>query len=186
VRSKDIGHHRQVNNFFAYISQKTIYLVVVVDTGGWIAGQGYAQLLEMTQLFQATHCVALADSDLFSRLWHDINGRNGIQVLFNAEERPRTQLHSLSTVERRERRFAWVANYRERHCQHEITLDIEDLTWYRVLVVDRDVVRELDLRNRTLRSVGVEVGRSIWVREINVASRGDDERNHRTSGLAFL
>jgi polynucleotide 5'-kinase involved in rRNA processing len=68
VRSKDIGHHRQVNNFFAYIFQKTIYLVVVVDTGGWIAGQGYAQLLEMTQLFQATHCVALADSDLFSRL----------------------------------------------------------------------------------------------------------------------
>ena len=79
-----------------------------------------------------------------------------------------------------------VANYRERHCQHEITLDIEDLTWYQVLVVDRDVVHELDLRNRTLRSVGVEVGRTIWVREINVASRGDDERNHRTSGLAFL
>ena len=160
--------------------------MVVVDTGGWIAGQGYAQLLETTQMFRATHCIALGDSDLFSRLWHDIHGQNGIQVIFNPEERHRSQLISLSTFERRERRFGWVAKYRERHCQHEITLDIEELTWYRVLVVERDCVREVDLKNRTLRSVGIEVGRSIWVRQINVASNGDDERNHRTSGLAFL
>jgi hypothetical protein len=57
--------------------------------------------------------------------------------------------------------------------------------WWRVSI-ELGFCRELDLRNQTLRSVGVEVGRTIWVREINVTSGGDDERNHRNSGLAFL
>ncbi|KAF0684183.1 Aste57867_23833 [Aphanomyces stellatus] len=119
---------------------------IVVNTCGWVEGQGYRLLLDCIRAFQPSHVLVLGDTKLYDQLVHEQAAPSVVML-------PRShQATRRSAAYRREARVAKIQQYFSRHVPpampfFQVQVPFDAAAFYRLVQNNR---QEMQVKKETL------------------------------------